>query len=350
MKKALFTILLVVPLLTLTACSIKLGSKAAPGGGVYKSANQGKDWQIKVAVPNPGNKDLTIISANIVTMAIDPSDNKAIYLGTLEDGLIYSYNGGDGWQSVGQLNKGKVGSIVIDPKDKCTIYAATGNRIVKSTDCNRTWQDAYFETRVQQDITALAIDTYNSQIIYAGTSTGDLLKSLDAGQSWTIAKRFSSLVSQVVVSHNDTRIIYVGTKDKGIFKSLNGGVTWQELVESLKSFPGGKEVAGLVQDLTQKDVLIANTTYGLLKSTDGGQVWQALALLTPPRGATIYSLAIDPQNGNHIYYGTATTFYHSSDGGQNWVTQKLPTDKAASALLVDTKDSNVIYLGTLKLK
>lgn len=350
MKKIFLAILLIAPLLVLTACDIKIGSKAAPGGGVYKSTNQGKDWQIKVAVPNPANRDVTIIAADILTMTMDPSDNQAIYLGTAEDGLVYSYNGGDGWQLISQINKGQVDSIVVDPKDKCTIYIATGNRVLKSTDCNRTWQDVYFETRIQQDITNLAIDAYNSQIIYAGTSTGDLLKSTDAGKSWTIVKRFESLVSKVVVNHYDTRIIYVATKNKGIFKSLNGGATWQDLSENLKAFPGGKEVFDLAQDLTQNDVLIANTTYGLLKTTDAGNAWQAMELLTPPRGTVIYSLAIDPQNGNNIYYGTATTFYSSSDGGQNWVTKKLPTDKAASAILVDTKDSNIVYLGTKKLK
>ncbi len=350
MKKLFLIILLIIPLLTLgAACDIKIGKKVTPGGGVFKSANQGNDWLTKSAIPMVGN-DLSITNVNALNLVMDPQDHQALYLGTLENGLFYTYNGAEGWSQVSQLNKGKISAIMVDPADKCNIYAATGNKILKSIDCSRSWQEVYFETRVQQEITDLSIDAYNPKIIYAGTSVGDLLKSTDGGKSWATIERFKSAIERIVINYSDTRVIYIATHDKGIFKTVNGGTDWLNLEAGLKGFPGGKEVIDLIQDKTQRDVLIAASKYGLLKTADGGTIWQAIELLTPPNGAVIYSLAIDPKNGNNIYYGTATTFYKSIDGGKNWVTKKLPTDKAASVLLVDFADSNVIYLGSKKLK
>ena len=59
---------------------------------------------------------------------------------------------------------------------------------------------------------------------------------------------------------------------------------------------------------------------------------------------------LNPQNGNEIYYGTATTFYKTDNGGQDWTTKKLPTSRASSVLAVDPANSNVVYMGTQKLE
>ncbi len=90
--------------------------------------------------------------------------------------------------------------------------------------------------------------------------------------------------------------------------------------------------------------------YGLLRTRDGGKNWQAINLLTPPGSVDIFSLAINPQNGNEIYYGTSSTFYKTVNGGEKWITKRLPTTRATSFLLVDFKNPNVIYLGTKKIK
>lgn len=352
MKKLFYLILIIIPLLTMgAACDIKIGKQVTPGGGVYKSANQGDTWQAKNAVPVVGD-DLSITNVNVLTMVFDPQDHQAIYLGTLENGLFYTYTGGESWAQVSQLKQGRINSIAVDPIDKCNLYVTFGNKILKSTDCGRNWQDAYYDARAPQGltITDLAIDNYNPQIIYAGASSGDLLKSLDGGKSWATIERFKNQVKKIVINYYDTRLIYVATKDNGIFKTIDSGRNWANLENGLKAFNGGKNIVTLVLDKTQKDVLVAATNYGLLKSTDGGSSWQAIELLTPPGGATIYSLALDPQNANNIYYGTATTFYKTVDGGKTWISKKLPSDKAPSALLVDFASPSVMYMGTMKLK
>ena len=74
-----------------------------------------------------------------------------------------------------------------------------------------------------------------------------------------------------------------------------------------------------------------------------------MKLITAPGGANIYGFAVNPQNDNEIYYtatiGTRSTFYKTADGGQNWVTKKLPSGQVPTVLRVHPSNPNMLYLG-----
>ena len=86
--------------------------------------------------------------------------------------------------------------------------------------------------------------------------------------------------------------------------------------------------------------------YGLLKSVDNGATWEGLTLVTKPRSVKIYSLAVNPDDGNNVFYGTATTFYASTDGGASWSTRELPSTRFATALAVDPNAVGTVFLGS----
>lgn len=323
------------------------GTKAGIDGGVFKSTDKGENWVQKVAVA--ATKPASINNVNVVTMIFDPQDSRTIYLGT-ENGLFYTLDGAESWFQAGALSSGKVSAVAIDAKDKCNLYAAIGNKVFKTTDCTRTWQNIYVDTRADQVVTALASDSYNPNIIYAGLSGGDLIKSVDGGISWTVIRRFENQVAKILINFYDTRIIYVATLGAGIWKSTDGGTNWVDLNEKLREYDGSMEFKNLVLDFSKKDSLVLASKYGLLRTLDGGLTWESIQLLTPPGSVDIYSLALNPQNGNEIYYGTSSTLYKSNDGGAKWVTRKLPTTRAATYLLVDPNNGNIVYLGTTKFK
>ncbi len=324
------------------------GGKTGVDGGVFKSADKGETWVQKVAVA--AVKPMAINNVNVVTIVFDPQDSKTIYLGTAENGLFYTTDGADSWLQAGALSSGRVGAVAVDPKDKCNVYAAIGNKIFKTTDCTRTWQNIYVDTRADQVVYSLAVDSYNPTVIYAGLSGGDLFKSTDAGSSWTVIKRFENPVSKILVNYYDTRIIYVGTQSAGIWKSTDSGSSWSDMSEKLREYGGSMEFKNMVLDFSKRDSLILASKYGLLRTFDGGTNWEPIQLLTPPGSVEIYSLALNPQNGNEIYYGTASTLYKTNDGGVKWVTRRLPTSRAATYLLVDPVNGNLVYLGTTKFK
>jgi photosystem II stability/assembly factor-like uncharacterized protein len=319
-------------------------------GGVFKSTDKGETWQqkVQIATGDP-KKKATISNVNVVLMVMDPQNNQTIYLGTTENGLYFTNDGGESWQRTA-FQKGRINAIAIDPKTTCNIYVATGNKIYKTADCIKTWSEIYVETRPNQMVTSLAVDFYDPKIIYAGLSAGELLKSTDEGASWSVIKRFDDKILKILFSAHDSRIIYVATQRNGLWKSTDAGAGWISLNSGIEAFPGAFDFKDLILDLSKKDTLILVSKYGLLKTVDGGSTWQPINLLTPPESIDIFSIAVNPQNGNEIYYGTATTFYKSVNGGERWIPRRLPTGRAATFLLVDPQNPNIIYLGTTKFK
>jgi photosystem II stability/assembly factor-like uncharacterized protein len=342
---------LIFILLLTTGASCGASLKPAPAdGGIFRSTDKGMSWAQKVLIPTVTGAPKSFTGANIVTMAVDPEDNKTVYIGTEGSGMLVTYNSGESWLSPERINRGTINAIAVDPKSKCTIYASAENKIYKSTDCSRFWENVYFDSRTDKLITTIALDAYNPAIIYAGISSGDLIKSDNAGLTWNTIKRFDDRIDKVLIDKFDSKNVYVAIKGRGIFKTTDRGSTWVDLNKDLKQYSGSFEFKNLIQDQTGRDSLFLVSKYGWLKTSDAGNTWQGIALLTPPGSAVIYSSAVNPQNNKEIFYCTATTFYYTADGGITWKTQKLPTTRLASYLLIDPVNPSVIYMGTKYVK
>jgi uncharacterized protein (TIGR03437 family) len=103
--------------------------------------------------------------------------------------------------------------------------------------------------------------------------------------------------------------------------------------------------------------LIAGTSVGPYRSTDGGATWKQIFMedavyqrLGLPK---LVSLAVDPQNPANVYAGASFTgvnaFLHSTDSGQTWSIVSQPGfgfDGGPHGLAIDPVMSNVIYVST----
>ena len=318
-------------------------------GGIWKSIDRGVNWTQKSSVASVGGGK-SIGNANVMALVMDPSDNKAIYAALAEGGVYYTYDAAESWKGIDALSGMPVNAFLIDHRNKCASYAATGNKVMKSIDCGRTWANVYLDSRAQQTVTALTQNPANGNLIYLGTSSGDLIKSLDSGASWSPVNVFNGRVSRIVIDPHNNNIIYVGTLSRGVYKSGNGGESWQDLGKTLNTFPESLKFVDLAPSRSEPGVYIHVSRYGLLKTVDGGATWKAIELLTPPGTTNIYSLAIDPKDGKIIYYSTGSTFYKTIDGGLKWSTKKLPTLRTAPAFLIDPDNTGTLYLGALRIK
>ncbi len=326
-------------------------ASAGADGGIFKTADKGVNWVQKSAIATTTGEKLSISNANVISIVQDPEDSSALYVGTADNGLFYSYDAGESWLQPVQLSHGRIPSVSIDAKNKCIIYVAAENKVLKTVDCSRTWNSVYFETRTEKLTTAVVVDHYDPNIVWMGNSSGDLSKSTDAGLSWKPIRTFDGhQIVKIMLNVADSRKVYVATKDYGVWRSVDAGATWKDLSENYKDFSGSREFSDMTFGVSDPGMMIIASKYGLIRSTDGGDKWSSIELLTPPGSAVIYSVALDPKDTNGLYYGTATTFYSSPNGAVNWVTKKSPTSRAATAMLVDSSNQSVIYLGATKFK
>lgn len=353
-KITYFSVLLVLPFV-LSGCGIQFtgGANTDVGGGndggIYRSENKGTTWVQKTLVPtvsgNPGNFGLF----DSLSLAMDPSDSKALYLGTIENGLLYSYDRGDGWQKAAALGQYTIRSIGVDPDYKCTLYVAVDNKVIKSNDCSRNWAQAYYDNDLSLKVNTIAIDPKDGNNVFVGTTRGELIKSSDRGGSWQTINRFDANVIRVVISPEDSKIMFAATEGRSLHFSKDAGKTWVDLDESLKDFKDSINFKDLVFSGENSNKIFLASRYGLLSSDNLGESWNKIELITPEAEATINALAVNPKNDNEIYYVTNSTFYRTADGGKNWTTKKLPTSRIGWRLQIDPNNPSVLYMAVRQI-
>lgn len=350
MNKKILTILGLVFTVLLTTgqgCAIKI-NQGQVDGGVFKSIDNGENWSQKAAIPTATGQAGSIANLDIVTMTMDPADHEALYIGTVNNGMYGTYNGGESWWQPQDINRGRVNAIAVNPKDKCTLYIAIQNQVLKSSDCSRNWANSYIDVRQDVYINDINIDYNNPAIVYAGISSGDFIKSVDSGRTWSVVKRFDGRLRKVLIDPYSSQVIYVALDGSGIWRTGDGGQNWIDLNVNLRQFSGGLDFRNLVFSPAKRDSLILSSKFGLIRTDDGGVTWQKINLLTPPGQADIYAVAVNPQNSNEIIYIANNILYKSTNGGVNWKTKSLPTKRISTNLIFDPVDLNILYLGVMQ--
>ncbi|MFZ5364593.1 MAG: VPS10 domain-containing protein [Patescibacteria group bacterium] len=347
-KKVLFAAVILTATISLSGC-IKIGQKTAEPsvqGGVFVSGDKGETWVRKVDLMTPGSIPGLIGDTgdvNVVEFKFDPTDSRYLYMGTAENGLFYSNNNGKGWIADETINSGFIRGIGIDPKAPCTVYVGVNTRLMKTTTCGRFWEETY-KVPLPQLVTAVGVDYYNTNIVYVGLDTGDLLKSVDSGKNWERVKNFSSRVNNITFDKDDSRIIYIGTEKNYLSISRDAAGNFESTKEAMADFKDSARAIEVAQDAKSGELYYA-TGFGILRSKDKGVSWEEVKLITVPAKTDIYSMAINPKNGNEIYYATPTNVYRSVDAGATWSTWRLPTTRTGRAMAVHPDDGNVVYLG-----
>jgi photosystem II stability/assembly factor-like uncharacterized protein len=299
-------------------------------------------------------------------MTLDPEDSLAVYLASFDQGLYYTYNiVNDGWTKVKGLPEATINDVKVDPKNKCIIYAAISNRLYRSNDCSRSFTQVYFDNNAGVIVSAVVVDHYNSQNIYIGTSRGEIIKSIDGGNSWRTIKRLGEGISRLIISPLKSRLVFVETAKKNIYSFMANSTinstdpavieknfavdSWSDLNTVLKDFNLGTSFRDFVVCAKDGKMFIA-TNQTILRSPDNGITWEQIKLIQPDKETVVNALAVNPLDSNQLYYVTNTTFFSSVDGGVTWTTKKLPTSRAGRELIIDFVNPNNIYLGTVKLK
>ncbi|MBU0596615.1 hypothetical protein KJ641_00120 [Patescibacteria group bacterium] len=325
------------------------GSTETSGpAGVFVSIDKGEEWkQISLLPKADGVKNLSEVS--VYRIEEDPMDPKAMYWASRENGLFFSYDDGKTWQQASApLNAGFIYSSAVHPTNKCIIFATDGAKVYKSIDCSRSWKEVHREDRQNAKLSDIEINQFNYKI-YISKLNGDLLVSTDLGETWTILNRFEGEAQYINGDATKADTLYVATKEDGLFRSDDAGKTWVSLKKVISEYPKALKLRRFYVHPTKTGVLYWVSTYGILKTTDGGDTWEPMNLFTSPGSVDIYGFAVNPQNDKEIYYTTTekgrSTLYRTDDGGVTWSTKRLPTGQVPTAIRVHPEHGDYVYVG-----
>lgn len=361
-KIALF---LLIPFIISSCNVISVQNEAPPPPtqGFYRSNDLASTWEHSSSLYNLNASDSNFRGENIMKIIFDPVHDGTIYLASQHNGIYYSYNYGKGWFNT-LSGKGTINDIVVDPLNNCTIFAAVHRSIYKTTDCSRTWEEVYFDTRSNGFITSIAVNGNDNRIVYAVNSLGDFLKSQDFGNSWDAIDRFPQVkfTKIVVMNDFDSNYIYLVSSNRGVWKSTNGGEEWEDLMElpvdqaekeedefvAFSKIKGSRNTLSFDIDPSVEDGIIYTNTIGMFRLTDG-KLWKQIKLLKPPKQERVYAAAVNPENNKEVFYVIKGAIYRTVDNGENWEIKKLPS-QATPTLLTFSPDGEYLYLGFMIIK
>ena len=254
----------------------------AASGGVFRTSDGGVTWE-PIFDDQP--------AASIGALAVAPSDPNVLWVGTGEtflrsnvsigNGVYRSTDRGKTFAHVGLEKSGRIGRIVVDPRDADVAFAAALGHcygpqqergLYRTRDGGKSWQRVLFADEHSGAID-VALRPDNPRVVYAAT--------------WQITLSTSGRSS--------------GGPGSGIFRSTDGGDTWERLGgaekgpgSGLPEGPWGKiglavtaakpdRIWALVETSSNRDFAPVRGKGGegfqgvLWRSDDGGDSWALIS-------------------------------------------------------------------------
>ncbi|HXH06116.1 MAG TPA: sialidase family protein, partial [Vicinamibacterales bacterium] len=275
----------------------------AASGGIWKTTDGGRTWE-----PIFDDQEVQAIGA----LAVAPSDPDIVWAGTGEawvirpsdvmgDGIYKSTDAGRTWTHMGLRETGRIGRIVIHPRNPDIVFACALGRVTgpqeergvfRTKDGGKTWERVLF-VNPDTGCSGLAMHPTNPDILVAGT--------------WQ------------VVMH--TWGMFSGGPGSGVYLSRDGGTTWQRLEKGLPKPPVGKiDVAFAPTNPRRVFALIQTANQGSLwRSDDGGESWEAVSWDRRLIGRAGYYIRVAVSSGDENEVIVANSSLHRSlDGGRTF--------------------------------
>lgn len=295
----------------------------AASGGIFKTSDGGVRW-------DPVFDDQAV--AAIGALAVAPSDPKTVWAGTGEawairdidvggDGVYKSTDAGKTWTHMGLDETGRIGRIVVDPKDPNIVYVCALGRmtgpqpargVFKTTDGGKTWTRSLFVDS-NTGCSGLALDPHNRNTLFAGAWQVEMHTWAELG----------------------------GGPGSGVYVSHDAGGHWTRLENGLPKSPVGKiDVAVAPTDSKRVYALIQTAGQGSMwRSDDGGASFQVTSwdrTLTGRAGYYI-RLAVSPVDKDKVLVASSA-FHVSTDGGKTFPEVKWGGDN--HDIWMDPTDAN----------
>lgn len=196
-------------------------------------------------------------------------------------------------------------------------------------------------------VAAIDVAPDDRNVIYVGTASGGVWKSVNGGMHWrpVFDRQDVHSIGALAVSPVNPSVVWVGTGEgnvrnsvsvgRGVYRSRDAGRTWEHL-----GLAGSERIHRIVLHPRDPDVAYVaalgrawgeSSERGVFRTRDGGKSWQRVLYVDERTGAA--DLVMDPSNPDKLFAamwqfrrwpwffesgGPGSGLYLSIDGGESW--------------------------------
>ncbi len=293
----------------------------ATDGGIYKTTNGGASWTDFENIPN----------TQFYRVTSNPFVTGEYAGGTQDNGTISgSAVNVNGWQ---RIFGGDGFTIIYDPLDPNIFYVETQNGDIWATSDGGIFIDYIsgsidFSDRRNWDMQYI-LSAHNFNVLYTGTyriyknTSGPVdnwnVISPDLTDGIIFGPRYHT-ISSVAESPLNEDYLFAGTSDGNVWRSLNGGGLWENItgtlpdryITSVKASPNNQNNLFVTVSGYKYNEFIPH----VFKSLNNGTSWTDISGNLPQ--IAVNDIVIYPGNDSVIFVATDGGVYATVNGGQYW--------------------------------
>ncbi len=319
------------------------------------------------------------------SLTVHPTNSKILYVGTEENGILKSKDGGVSWERLRYgIRHGSLGiypeiyDISISASNPNVLYAATTGGpgpltsdyptssagVYKSTDAGMTWQRKNCGL-TNAAIMSIFVSPDDENKVFAGLENahatwsvggkkggyyeGGLFESVNGGDEWQrIDKPVKTADNTFLQIKSASGLLYTfgrngrygdnPGKNIGFLKSTDEGKNWSKFSEDIRKM----EISYFDVSADGKTIYIASSSDGsIMISNDGGDSWDGKNMRT----GALYAVTVSPGNSKKVIYGKGSDLFLSTDGlkTEKKVISGVGGEKHFADVVFAPSDSNIVY-------
>ena len=193
-----------------------------------------------VSVIEDGSVETGMEGRGARCLASDLGDPDTLYVGTTDEGIFKSADGGGTWEKLSGIEHPRVTAVAVSPTDGAVYAGTEPSALFVSRDGGESWREL------------------------------EDMRNLPSAPTWSFPPRpWTSHVRAIALSYADPNLVVAGIELGGVVRSADGGETWQD------QRPGAQpDCHSLFAHSEAPDLLYEAGGGGFARSTDFGDSWE----------------------------------------------------------------------------